>query len=94
MLGSVARLERGAYIGDVTALCAVPPPPTADSAEARGRDTLLAGVGASVHWYDPLGGFDDAPALTLRVFAAARVHGIAPAPSLDALLDARQADLG
>ena len=86
MLGSVARLERGAYIGDVTALCAVPPPPTADSAEARGRDTLLAGVGASVHWYDPLGGFDDAPALTLRVFAAARVHGIAPAPSLDALL--------
>ena len=86
MLGSVARLERGAYIGDVTALCAVPPPPTSDGAEARGRDTLLDGVGASVHWYDPLGGFDDAPALTLRVFAAARVHGIAPAPSLDALL--------
>jgi len=89
-------LTRGAYVGDVTALCALaPPPPPSGGADAGAvndaslppqHDTLLAGVGASLQWYDPFdGGGGEAPLLTATVFGAARVHGIAPAPELDAI---------
>ena len=114
-------LARGAYVGDVTALCAlsVPPPPsppppsqkiggvlagvrrigtgtegraeegeyaeptTTLSSISADHDTLLAGVGASLQWYDPFGSGGEEPLLTVAVFGAARVHGIVPAPQLD-----------
>lgn len=89
MSSSSLRLTRGAYVGDVTALCALPsrppPPSDGDSESTRAaRDTLLAGTGASLQWYDPLGGGGDTPALSATVFGAARVHGIVPAPEFDA----------
>ena len=89
MSSSSLRLARGAYVGDVTALCALPsrppPPSDGDSESTRAaRDTLLAGTGASLQWYDPLGGGGDTPALSATVFGAARVHGIVPAPEFDA----------
>ena len=62
-----------------------PPPSDGDSESTRAaRDTLLAGTGASLQWYDPLGGGGDTPALSATVFGAARVHGIVPAPEFDA----------
>ena len=89
MSSSSLRLARGAYVGDVTALCALPsrppPPSDGDSESTRAaRDTLLAGTGASLQWYDPLGDGGDTPALSATVFGAARVHGIVPAPEFDA----------
>ena len=86
------RLTRGVYVGDVTALCALPP--TGDDADAadtasdgalpRAHDTLLAGTGASLKWYDPFRANGDVPLLSTTVFRSARVHGILPSPELDA----------
>ena len=102
-------LKRGAYVGDVTALCALPSPPpqqhgrrqprdtapdtigntvddevVEEEEEEKKHDTLLAGVGATLQWYDPFGSGGEAPLLATSVFSAARVHGIVPAPELDA----------
>jgi hypothetical protein len=52
--------------------------------EGRKHETLLAGSGASLQWYDPFGSGGEAPLLAVTVFGAARVHGIVPAPELDA----------
>jgi hypothetical protein len=82
------------YVGDVTALCALPP--TGDDADAadtasdgarpRAHDTLLAGTGASLKWYDPFRAGGDVPLLSTTVFPSARVHGILPSPDLDAFV--------
>ena len=93
-MSSPRRLTRGVYVGDVTALCALPP--TGDDADAadtasdgarpRAHDTLLAGTGASLKWYDPFRAGGDVPLLSTTVFPSARVHGILPSPDLDAFV--------
>ena len=93
-MSSPRRLTRGVYVGDVTALCALPP--TSDDADAAdtasdgarplAHDTLLAGTGASLKWYDPFRAGGDVPLLSATVFPSARVHGILPSPDLDAFV--------
>ena len=88
------RLTRGVYVGDVTALCALPPTgddavaadTASDGARPRAHDTLLAGTGASLKWYDPFTAGGDVPLLSTTVFPSARVHGILPSPDLDAFV--------
>ena len=84
------RLTRGTYVGDVTALCALTPPSdgvdAADSTRLGAHDTLLAGIGASVRWYDPFRAGGDVSLLSTDVFPSARVHGILPVPVLDAFV--------
>ena len=88
------RLTRGVYVGDVTALCALPPTgddavaadTASDGARPRAHDTLLAGTGASLKWYDPFTAGGDVPLLSTTVFPSARVHGIHPSPELDAFV--------
>ena len=93
-MSSPRRLTRGVYVGDVTALCALPPTgddadaadPASDGARPRAHDTLLAGTGASLKWYDPFRAGGDVPLLSTTVFPSARVHGILPSPDLDAFV--------
>ena len=93
-MSSPRRLTRGVYVGDVTALCALPPTghdadaaDTAfDGATPLAHDTLLAGTGASLKWYDPFRAGGDVPLLSATVFPSARVHGILPSPDLDAFV--------
>ena len=88
------RLTRGVYVGDVTALCALPPAgddadaadTASDGALPRAHDTLLAGTGASLKWYDPFRAGGGVPLLSTTVFPSARVHGILPSPDLDAFV--------
>ena len=86
MLGSVARLERGAYIGDVTALCAVPPPPTSDGAVIlrRGAKTAELPNGMTVHYVSP----PDVQFLYDEIFAESCYlkHGVT-LRSTDAVID-------
>jgi len=91
-MSSPRRLTRGTYVGDVTALCALTPPTKGDGPDAAdptatgAHDTLLAGIGASLRWYDPFKVGGDILLLSLDVFPSARVHGILPAPTLDAFV--------
>ena len=93
-MSSPRRLTRGVYVGDVTALCALPPTghdadaadTPSDGARPLAHDTLLAGTGASLKWYDPFRAGGDVPLLSATVFPSARVHGILPSPDLDAFV--------
>ena len=81
-MSSPRRLTRGVYVGDVTALCALPPTgddadaadPASDGARPRAHDTLLAGTGASLKWYDPFRAGGDVPLLSTTVFPSARAR--------------------
>ena len=89
-------VQRGLYLGDVTALCTLEHSSTPtqprntstygenDFQEKDGRGhTLLAGIGGSVHWYDPFRSVQEALLLVSSVFDSGRIHGIVPAPPFD-----------
>ena len=82
-------------MGDVTALCALPPQvlklPSNSGDGARTQvtgvsgepDTLLAGIGGSVHLYDPFKREGDPLLFVCAVFNAERIHGIVPVADFD-----------
>lgn len=87
-------VQRGLYLGDVTALCPLPHSSTLPQDSATGgksvlhdndrqHDTILAGIGGGVYWYDPYRNGQDALLLVSAVFEAGRIHGIVPAPDFD-----------
>ena len=86
------RLRKGAYVGDVTALCVLPlsqgdrgAGTTAhgnSTPEGRRETLLVVGVGASLQCYHPVSGKGELPILVAPVFSVARIHGIVSASSL------------
>ena len=90
---------RGSYVGDVTALCKLSPRTPklhSDSGEFIGtpvtgisgkQDTLLAGIGGSVHWYDPFKREGDPVLVVCTIFNAERIHGIVPVAIFDKFCD-------
>ena len=87
-------LANGYYVGDVTALCVLPLPLwqlPESSASSKTRkhvrdtfDTLLVGVGASIHWYNPLNTSDCAHPFVSPVRNVVRIHGITTVPGFEA----------